>query len=174
MKPFILVEQSVFFSHLNVRAEANGDEPVGAADLKLRWDTPNESLAMFDDRLLSTFYTEDVAADLADQGRKTALAFPCIAQPLKLKDEFPNFRVTVHYGVSGNDVVLSDCKVNNFSLEMLQGGTVKIGMRVQCHPSEHDVGRLYGMQKREISVTIQKEPQLQAHIEDKSADGEPF
>jgi hypothetical protein len=156
-----------------VRAEANGDEPVGAADLKLRWDTPNESLGMFDERLLVTFYTVDPAADMVDQDRKTMLSFPGIAQPIKLKDEFPNFRVTVHYGVSGNDVVLSDCKVNNFSLEMLAGGTVKIGMRIQCHPSEQDVGRLYGMQKREISVTIQKEPSVQASIEDKS-DSEPF
>jgi hypothetical protein len=46
-------------------------------------------------------------------------------------------------------------------------------MRIQCHPSEQDVGRLYGMQKREISVTIQKEPSVQASIEDKS-DSEPF
>lgn len=44
---FSLTEQTATLAHINVRAERHGDEPAGAADLKIQYTTGNGILSEF-------------------------------------------------------------------------------------------------------------------------------
>jgi hypothetical protein len=98
---------------------------------------------------------------------------PDLAQTVPLRDShmvFPHGRdeelvgaiVTVAYGV-GSPMRFADARVNQFKLTPHPGGVVIIQCRVQCRPSEQQIGKLYLLQSRAVTLTI--EPANQPRID---------
>lgn len=162
---FALTDRTVTLGNFNPRVENNGpDDKKPAADLKIEMALPNTELARFHPDLQASLYCFDPqrGGDLVDAAKKDEdatyaphLRFPKLGA-LAWDLELIGAKVTIAYGASGRgDIVLGDCKVNKFSLEPQDGGTVKASFRVQGHPDGKQAGKLYDMQGCEITLTIE-------------------
>ena len=155
-------EKKALLCNVNPRSEVHGAEREPAADLKIRVDCENHLLAEFAPSLRSFLYFKDEAADkdgrndLADQANDAPnLRFPALEAPLRWSEEMQNATLTVHHGIGGkSDLVLKDVKVNAFSIEPREGGTVSLTFRVQCHPDERTLGKLAVQVQNEIDITL--------------------
>lgn len=154
---FEMTEAKCVCAHVNCRKELNGEEKILACDIKLTWKTTNDVLAMFHPTLKSSFY--DPLNTPQEQIRGTAkdhrplLRFPkltALAWEQQLAD------VELSIGVPGKkEVELEACKADKFRLELLDGGNVIVTLRIQCHPTEGEAGRLAAMIQSEVVVTLQ-------------------
>jgi hypothetical protein len=156
---FELTEQASKVVNVNPRPELHGEDPKPAADLHFEAKLSNDCLAMFAPSLRSSLYMKDDAQpDLvsqADPSHRTKLQFPKLGAPLKWKDEIAGATVTVHYGATErSNIVLANCTVGKFELEPEEGGTVVVGFRVQCHPTEEQAGKLCMMVGLMMPVTV--------------------
>jgi hypothetical protein len=154
---FSLERQQVKLADVNPRAERHGEEHVIAADLKLEANMDNGCLAFFHPTLKSLLYFKDesVVNDLVDQIHEAPnLRYKALGLPLKWTTEIIGASVSVHTPVSGKDIELDMCGVNNFQLEPMEGGTVKLTFRVQAHPSERDLGKLCSMIQQDVEVSV--------------------
>lgn len=161
---FALKEFSATIVDFNPRRELHGEEPMPAADLKLSIKVGNDVLEHFHPKLRKSLYhydkkkEADGEADLVDQARKESLPhliFPKLSYPLKWDDGIVGASVKLAFGVSGkSDVELVGCDLNSFVLSPMEGGTIQINMRVQCHPDQAQAGQLYMMMGTEVEVTV--------------------
>lgn len=145
-------------SDVNPRAEKHGEETKMAADLKLEMNVSNDLLAEFAPTLKWSFYhkAESAQAELVeDKTHMPNLRYPLIGKvPFAL--EIIGATVTVHHGLGGkSDLILGECKVNNFSFDMQEGGTVAIGCRVQAHPDAKQMGILCEKIQTPIEFTLE-------------------
>lgn len=163
---FELTETTVLFSHLNSRTEKHGEDNVAAGDLKIRAQLSNDCLAMFHPSLKSSLYFYDKTADedLVDKAKSEEpgymphLRFAQI-EGFKWDGEIVGAKVTVHSGIDAkSDIALDDCKVNQFSLEPQNGGTVIVTMRIQMHPNEKQAGKLWAMVGDNIVLSVEPPP----------------
>jgi hypothetical protein len=159
-----LINQKAKFANFNVRAEIHGEDHIPAGDLKFEMDLDNSELAQFDPNLKGCFYVADeVQGQLVEDAR--SLLFPFLA-PLKWTEEATGFTVRVKYGIS--EIILLDCRVNNCTLDLREGGTVSVTCRVQCSPSEAQCGKLCALIATDIELSM--EPgESDAALEDEAA-----
>lgn len=158
-------KKAAFLVDLNPRSEVHGAEREPAADVKLRVDCDSGILAEFAPALRSMLYFKDESKDadgrndLADQAAEAPnLRFPHLGAPLKWEEEMTGATLTAHYGIDEkSDIVLKDCRVNDWKIEPREGGTVSVTFRVQCHPDEKTFGRLAMQVQNEVEITL--EPQ---------------
>lgn len=146
--------------HVNLREEKHGDESVAAIDLKFVRTHGNDQLALLHPKLKEAFYWR--ADETEKQGDIDGveqiapnLRFPAI--PSLVWDlEMTGCSVVVDYGLGkGSNISLSDCKVNNFRVEMSEGGTTDITFRVQT--SNFPTGaldKLAGKLGQETQITL--------------------
>lgn len=154
--PFALANQTAKLSNLNTRAEQSGPDKLPAADLKFSINVPSESLASFAPELRSLLYCKNGnGGDLANQSHDAPnLRFPRLG-PLAWGGDIIGAELTVHHGLGGkSDLVLGEAKVNRFVIEPQEGGTVLVHFRVQAHPDEKAVGKLYGMIQRDVEISL--------------------
>lgn len=161
---FALKEFAATIANFNPRPELHGEDPKPAADLTLDVKVGNDVLEQFHPKLKRSLYhydkkkEADGEADLVDQARKDQLPhllFPKLNSSLKWDESIVGATVKLSFGVSGkSDVEITGCEINNFVLQCMEGGTVQIRMRVQCHPDEAQAGRLYMMMGTEVDVTM--------------------
>lgn len=156
---FSLDHQSATLAHLNVRAELHGEDPQPAADLKFSWSTSNSVLAEFAPDLKSALFrppNPDEQQELInDPAFLPHPKFPKLGG-LSWSDEIVGATVTVHWGASGKgDVVLEQCTVDKFRFELVDGGSVFITLRVKCHPTEAQVGKLFSKLGCETELSIE-------------------
>jgi hypothetical protein len=155
---FSLNEAKAKLSSLNLRAELHGEDKHPAADLGIEASVSNDILSELHPSLKSAFFKKADEAQgelIEDPSHLTALKFPNIGQPLKWDQEFQGYETIVHFGIGGpSDVVLRDCKVDSFKIECKEGGTVGIKFRIQAHPSQEQVGKLYELIQSEIDLTL--------------------
>lgn len=163
-----LERQECKLTHVNIRSENHGEELATAVDLKLETMFTNDFLAHFAPTLKHSLYyvNPDKGGDLVDQSHAEdahyapSLRYPKLG-PLKWDEELTGATFTVHTGaVSGKDMELELSNVNEFTLEPIEGGMVRLTFRVQTHPCERDIGRLASFIKQtvEVSVTPPGEP----------------
>lgn len=156
---FSLDHQSATLAHLNVRAELHGEDREPAADLKLTWTAPNAILSEFDPELRYALFRlperdGDQVDLINDPDFLPIVKFPKLGS-LKWSDEIVGATVTVHWGASGKgDVVLTDCVVDRFRFDLIDGGSVFITIRVKCHPTEAQVGKLFSKLGCETEISI--------------------
>jgi hypothetical protein len=150
---------------VNPRAEMNGPDTVPAVDLKLSIKVGNDMLAMFSPSLKSSIYSRPdgdsgQAELLDDPNYMPSLRFPLMS-PFRWAREYAGHELRVHYGFSGaDDIILQPVKVNKFTLEPQEGGTVVITFRVQAHADAAPLGRLCSMIGTDLEVSlIAGEPQ---------------
>ena len=154
--PFTLSHRTAKLANLNVRAEQAGADKLPASDLKFSINVPSDSLIEFAPELRGLLYWKNGGGgDLADQTHDAPnLRFPRLG-PLSWEGEIVGAELTVHYGLGGkSDLVVAAAKVNRFVIDPQEGGTVIIQFRVQAHPDEKSVGKLYSMIQRDVDISL--------------------
>jgi len=144
---------------VNVRSELHGQEHVPACDISMTVKMSNDVLAFFDPALKGLLYSRDT--DKSKQGDMLGgvsdapvLRFPLLGMPLQWDWEGVGYCLTIHYGVTGQDIVL-DVGVGKIRLECLDGGTVELTFRAQAHPEESQIGRLAMLIQCDATITLE-------------------
>lgn len=158
---FELERTRVHIVNVHPRRELRGDEHVPAVDVKLRLETGNVALSMFDGWLLTALYHRSGAPADNPQYELDGLPkvtdwpnrrFPAMG-PLHWNDEARGYTLRIDNGIGS--VELDDCAINAFLLECKEGGTVVLTWRVQCdHIDEHAIGRLCCLIDVDCDVTL--------------------
>lgn len=155
---FSLSEQTAELSHVNVRTERHGDEPAGAADLKITFTDSNELLSEFHPRLRFGLYKTDTDSNLPIEltgDIPTVRIFGDLIERIRLKHELKGATVVIGFGLGGaSDIELDPADVDTFHAELMEGGSCVYSFRVKCHPSGEQVKRLYEVLGREITISV--------------------
>lgn len=156
---FSITEQTATLAHINVRTERHGEEPAGAADLKISFTDGNGVLSEFHPRLRHALYKaeEDPQQGSVDgvQPEPTVRVFGDLIEKIRLKHELIGAKVLIGFGLGGSsDIELDPADVDGFGLELMEGGTVITTFRVKCHPSGEQIKKLYEVLGNEITITV--------------------
>lgn len=152
--------QVMKLTSVNVRRELAGKNPADgrvASDLVLTVKGGNDILDKLSPHLRGSFYM----ADVDKQGVLVAHALtkrihPLLEQGALAYDlKCAGYAVTIdHAGNDESAIVLDGCQVNNFRLNLEEGGTVAITMRVQFHPDPGQLDPLSEKLQQEVIVTM--------------------
>jgi hypothetical protein len=84
-----------------------------------------------------------------------ALRFPLMSG-FKYDLELDDYVLTFDKGLGGakSDVEIDECKVNNFTVECQEGGTVVLSIRVQCYPSKKQISELASLIKHDVWILL--------------------
>lgn len=157
---FKFTKQAMKLTSINVRRELAGKDPSSgrtASDLRLVVEGGNDILDKLDVNLRGAFYMADVDA----QGVLVPHALTKRTHPLLKADALlydhkcAGYKVTIdHAGNAESAIVLDDCQVNDFKLDLKEGGTVAMSMRVQFHPDPGQIDPLADKLQQEVTVTM--------------------
>ncbi|MFG0231789.1 hypothetical protein [Achromobacter sp. 413638] len=166
---FSITEQTATLAHINVRTERHGEEPAGAADLKISFTDGNGVLSEFHPVLRSFLYKQEESPDQAEMPVGEALTvrrFGDLIEKLRLKHELVGAKVLIGFGLGGaSDIELDPADVDGFAAEIMEGGSVIITFRVKCHPSGEQVKKLYEVLGNQITITITPAQEKQGSLE---------
>lgn len=155
---FSITEQTATLAHINVRTERHGDEPAGAADLKISFTDSNNVLSEFHPVLRSFLYKQEESPDQGEMPVGDALTvrrFGDLIEKIRLKHELVGASVVIGFGLGGSsDIDLDPADVDGFAVEMMEGGSVVTTFRVKCHPSGEQIKKLYEVLGNDITITI--------------------
>ncbi|MEI7446599.1 MAG: hypothetical protein WCK28_17045 [Burkholderiales bacterium] len=149
--------------NVNLRAEKHGDEEVPAVDVAFELDRPSTDLAMFGSQLRDSLFWCDPAHqapglldEIDPNSQKPNLRNPMLKGPFKVDRAYVGCEVTIDYGLGGDsNIVLDPVKVNGVKVEPVEGGSVRLSLRVQASKvDEKTAGRLAMMIDRETSITV--------------------
>ena len=184
MKAFALPEPTTMkVLGVNVRSELHGKFHVPAVDLKLELTTSNVMLDQLKGPELRQMLYMAATADTQVEQPELDGVVPLTdtpllrikgLEPLRLSDDLSGYTVTVDLGLGRKEsqVELTGCKVNAFSITALQGGSVKIGFRVQAsHLKEREIGKLGVLIDTETSIKLEP-PLVTEAIDGTDADEE--
>lgn len=148
---------------ITARSEKHGpDELHPAVDLHISLTTGNNILTALDGKLLDALYTKNANADQGGQqsldGVEEVSNLPNLKFPLmgalKWKKDLIGYTLTVQHGV-GSDIVLKGCKVNNFTIDPKEGGSVDLKFRVQSSDvDERTLGKLGLLVQNKVDVML--------------------
>lgn len=154
-------------SSVNGRQELHGEEHRLACDIGIEVNQSNRFLDKLDTRLLETFYWKNPSgandqAELEGVERVTDfpnLRFEHLVTPIKWAEKFEDGEFRVHHGDDpADDIVLREVKINEIKLTPKEGGTVLVGLRIQGHPDEGDLARLFTVLQSEVTITVDTDP----------------
>lgn len=146
-----LTDANGTLENLNTRTEKVGPDKVPAADLKITCPLSADILAFFSPTLKAHLFNTEGPRDLADGMQ---VRYPHMDYPLGIDEEMTGAELKIAYGVR-EPMEFTDCKVNQFRLTPMEGGSVILGFRVQCRPDERQIGKLYLLQEQGITVTLE-------------------
>lgn len=154
-------KQVMKLTSINVRRELAGKNPADgrtASDLTLVVKSGNDILDKLSTDLRGSFYMADVDKQgvLLPQAL-TKRIHPLLKQDaLQFEAKYSGYTVTIdHAGDEESAIVLDGCQVNNFRLNLAEGGTVEITMRLQFHPDEDGIlDALADKLQQEVTVTM--------------------
>lgn len=155
---------------VNGRQELHGEEHRLACDIGIEVNQPNRVLDKLDTRLLETFYWKNPAGahqeELEVVERITDypnLCFEHLGLPVKWLEKFEDGLFILHHGEDeALDLRLREVKVNEIRITPKEGGTTTLGFRVQGHPDEGDLARLFTVLQSEVTVTVDTDPEDEA------------
>lgn len=141
--------QPAKIKHLNCRVEKQGKkEFVPAADIRFQFTTHLAVLDAFSPALKDALFENDMVGPVP---RASDLVYP-----LELAGEMNECTVVVDSGVTeGGQMSFIDAKVNSFKITPLKGGTIEVSCRVQCRPTQDQIGRLYVLQEKVADLSFQ-------------------
>lgn len=152
--------QTMRLTGLNVRRELAGKNPADgrtASDLKLVVKGGNDLLDKLSPHLRGSFYQ----ADVDKQGVLLPHALTKLTHPLldtaglAYDLKCAGYLVAIdHAGNEESAIVLDGCAINEFRLNLEEGGTVAITMRVQFHPNPGQLDPLADKLQQEVVVTM--------------------
>lgn len=160
---FEIIKTKAQLNNINPRVENHGDETALACDISLEFKLSNKKLNLFHDALLPCLYTRDANADASDsqvpldmeEDLLPHLRFPDIGKiPWGYEGAGYTFMI-IEDGLNGESVTqISGCKVKGFQIECEEGGTIKVTLKVQGHPSEELIGELCHYIKSDVVVSL--------------------
>jgi len=155
---FDLENHNAKLSSVNPRAEIHGEERKPACDLKFEVTCANDVLIHFHPELRSLLFKKDEQPDLIDQAQPTealtALRFPKMGT-IKWDWQGIGYKLTIDYGMGGqSNIVLGECEVDSMRIDPMNGGSVKLGFRVICHPESKQMGQLCELIQQEVEISV--------------------
>lgn len=153
------LKQAVKIRNVNCRAELHGDEYKVAVDISVEVKVSNDMLVEFHPSLKPFLFEKDEnpaqnELALGDADRLTKLRMPLMGN-VKWGWEGEGYELFVEHGVSRDSgVLMIDCKVDHFTFEPLEGGSVSIKFRTIAHPREDDIGKLVSLIQQEVGIEL--------------------
>lgn len=153
------LKQAVKIRNVNCRAELHGDEYKVAVDLAIEVKVSNDVLAEFHPDLKTCLFVNDEAPKqselvLEDSARLTKLRLPLMGN-IKWGWEGEGYELFVEHGINRDSgVLMIDCKIDHFTFEPQEGGTVTTRFRVIAHPKEDDIGKLVSLIQQEVGIEL--------------------
>jgi len=155
----------VKITSVNPRSERHGPEELHpAVDIGISLVTSNNILSALDGKLLDALYTKNASADQGGQqnldGVEEVSNLPNLKFPkmgaLKWKHDLMGYTLTVEHGV-GSDITLTGCKVNSFTIDPKEGGSVELKFRVQSSDGldERTLGKLSLLVQNEVDIMLE-------------------
>lgn len=155
---FSITEQTATLAHINVRTERHGDEPAGAADLKIHFTEGNGILSEFHPTLRSMLYKAEESPEQGEMPVGEALTvrrFGDLIEKIRLKHDLIGASVVIGFGLGGSsDIQLDTADVDGFAAEIMEGGSVIITFRIKSHPTGEQIKRLYEVLGSEITISV--------------------
>jgi hypothetical protein len=137
--------------HLNTRTEKVGPDDVPAATLKITCPQSADVLAFFSPELRGFLFDTEGPQDLAGG---MSVRNPHLEYPIGVDHEMTGAKVAIEYGV-GKPMEFADVTINEFRITPMEGGTVVLGFKVNCRPDEKQIGKLYVLQKKGVTLTLE-------------------
>lgn len=163
---FSLPSTRATLSSLNCRNELHGTDRVPTVDLGFTLTVSNVVLdSLGCGPLRKMFYTKGSGAG-DEQGTLTGvspisdtpnLRSDALLMPVKLDLDLTGYTVVIDRGLGDekSNIALADCKVNKFGLDLLNGGSVEIAVRVQkAGVDDHLPGLLLAMLGAETAISL--------------------
>jgi hypothetical protein len=152
------LSQTVKLANLNPRAEKHGEDTKPALDLKIEATCQSSVLIHFHHELRQHLFKKDENPDLVDQVTEgdglTVLRYPKMGA-IKWDWEGTGYTAEVDYGLGGeSNIVLHDVKIDHFTIEAMNGGSVSLCFRIIAHPDAEDVGKLCEFIQRDIELVL--------------------
>jgi hypothetical protein len=173
---FQLREEPVKLSHLNVREEVHGEEKKQAVDLKFERVGSNAILDDIAPGMTSALYLPLKEGDQADAfnggaNGRVALAFETLEMPLKLDGDYPGYKVDIETGLGLEEDVTLTGTLKKSRLTAQKGGSAKHEFTVSTHPDSEQVGRLYAVLGKEVTLSLTPPEPAAKHEDDEGEDG---
>jgi hypothetical protein len=152
-------EHTAKLSSVNPRAECHGEDKALGADIKLDIKTTNDVLSEIHPSLKSSFFRkDDTQGELLEDnpGHMPLLRYPQIKSPIKWDWDSVGYTFRVHVGISGqSDIYIPDCKIGKLAFSPIEGGSISLGIRLQCNPSPEQMGRLCELIQQDITMSLE-------------------
>lgn len=144
---------------LTPRIEKHGDENVPAVSLGLSITGPNTLLDLFNQTLRHALYkaAEDAGDNLPGIEAPTPLLRTRGLEKIKLKvGEMVGYRLHIEHGIDDDSAIdLHDCKVDKWTLEPFDGGSIELALRVGTSDIDETwAGRLAMKLGQEVQITL--------------------
>lgn len=150
-------------------SELHGSDRIPNAFLYISFDASNDILSEFDSKLKNALYEKDKGPrDLLPVDKHALLSLKFVdVGPISWTREYTGYTFIVHFGVSGaSDIELTEAKVDKVTFTCLDGGSVKVKMRISAHPEERQIGKLGTLIQQPIEFSLMPPEVDQREIDD--------
>lgn len=154
---FELHEATATLENLNTRTEKMGQskDKVPACDLKISVARAVDDLEAAFPGIKQRYFNDKALVDLAGG---IALRDSNEVYPHARGEEMLNATVHIGYGV-GDPMKMEDCKLKDFKVTPMEGGTVIVDFTVQCKPDAFaQLPHLYLLQEKGITLSVKPAP----------------
>lgn len=155
---FALKKLKAEVTHLNVREEMHGEDPVLACDVKIKGDISNAFLDQLSPGLRSALFAKEgaQAGETPDMDAEhlAVLRFPQIPT-LKWTVGLVAGKFTLHGSKKSEDLEF-ECDVKECSLACKEGGTVELTFQAAVLPTSEESGRLAGLLGHDVKVSVEQ------------------
>lgn len=158
---FSLKRQSAKVSHLNVREEKHGEDPVVAVDVKVKADLGNEFLDLLSPGLRLSLYAKGADGLAGMEEPLSVLRFPQLA-PIDWEAPMVGCGFVVHGARKADDLEFVGDVSKPLRLAPKEGGTVEVTFQVQVLPSAEQLGSLSAFLGRATKVSVRPVEQASA------------
>lgn len=154
-----LAKQTATLLAFTPRTEHHGPELESRATLKFLVNVTNDFLIEIDPRLRTMLYekADDTQEELLGDAPLTKLRIPALSDNFPLKSSWKGigYELGMDVGISGKSNINMDlCNVDKIRYTPKDGGTVELTFNIACDPSERDVGTLYSLMGKKVTLSL--------------------
>jgi len=164
--------------------EFKGDKRDYGCSVRIEWVAPNTVLDFFDKDARPAFYERENGSATHDAEGQGELSLPradveltkrkCVfvETPIRFKKEFDGYTIVFHRGATEkSDISLSEVKLDDFTVDPHDGGSVLLGCNAYMKPPVEQRGYIDHMSKTEIEITLTPPEAKQEDMLEKPARG---
>lgn len=147
--------------------EFKGDRRDYGCSVRIEWIAPNTVLDVFDKDARPAFYERDTGNPGTNDEGQGELSLPradveltkrkliYIETPVRFKKEMDGYTIVFHRGATEkSDISLSEVKLDDFTADPHDGGSVLMGCNAYMKPPVEVRGYIDHMSKTEIEITL--------------------